>query len=135
MPLETYPIVGGGAVHRFDTGTFNWYVIEQGGRLTLVDAGFPGHYSIFRRGIAALGRSMADLEAIVLTHAHADHMGFMERLRRETGVPIFVHEADGGKRGAASSFPGSASSAMRGIHTWRGSSPTRRSTACSSSRE
>jgi glyoxylase-like metal-dependent hydrolase (beta-lactamase superfamily II) len=92
--MDTYPIAGGGAVYRFDTGTFNWYVIEQGGRLTLIDAGFPGHYSIFRKGIAALGRTLGDLEAIVLTHAHADHMGFMEHLRRETGVPVFVHADD-----------------------------------------
>jgi glyoxylase-like metal-dependent hydrolase (beta-lactamase superfamily II) len=31
---------------------------------------------------------------VVLTHADADHLGFAERLRREHGVPIFVHEAD-----------------------------------------
>lgn len=92
--MDIYPIAGGGAVHRFDTGTFNWYVIEQGGRLTLVDAGFPGHYSIFRTGIAAIGRSLADLDAIILTHAHADHMGFIEHLRRESGVPVFVHGDD-----------------------------------------
>lgn len=92
--MDTYPIAGGGAVYRFDTGTFNWYVIEQGGRLALIDAGFPGHYSIFRRGIASLGRTPADLEAIVLTHAHADHMGFMEQLRLETGVTVFVHTDD-----------------------------------------
>jgi glyoxylase-like metal-dependent hydrolase (beta-lactamase superfamily II) len=92
--METYPIQGGGAVYRFDTGTFNWYVIEQGGRLTLVDAGFPGHYRIFDRGIRQLGRTLKDVEAIVLTHAHADHMGFAERLRAETGAPVFIHEGD-----------------------------------------
>lgn len=92
--MDVYPIDGGGAVYRFDTGTFNWYVIEEAGRVTLVDAGFPGHYSIFRMGMSALGRTMKDVEAIVLTHAHADHMGFAERLRRETGVPVYVHDGD-----------------------------------------
>lgn len=92
--MKRFPIPGGGAVHRFGAGTFNWYVIEQAGRFTLVDAGFPGHYKLFANGLAALGGSLSDLEAIVLTHAHADHMGFAERLRRETGVPVFVHEAD-----------------------------------------
>lgn len=85
---------GAARVLRFNTDPFNWYVIEEGGRLTLVDAGFPGHYSAFRRGLAEIGRSLADVEAIVLTHAHADHMGFIERLRRETGAPVFVHPAD-----------------------------------------
>ena len=95
--MESYAIAGGGAVHRFDTGTFNWYVMEQAGRLTLVDAGFPGHYRIFKSGIARLGRSLSDVEAIILTHAHADHMGFAERLRRDTGAPVFIHAADARK--------------------------------------
>lgn len=95
--METYPIDSGGAVHRFETGTFNWYVIEENGRLTLVDAGFPGHYRIFKSGVAKLGRSLGDVEAIILTHAHADHMGFAEQLRRDTGAPVFVHAADARK--------------------------------------
>jgi glyoxylase-like metal-dependent hydrolase (beta-lactamase superfamily II) len=95
--METYSIRAGLAVHRFDTGTFNWYVIEEAGRLTLVDAGFPGHYSIFKRGIALLGRSLIDVEAIILTHAHADHMGFAERLRSDCGAPVFVHADDARK--------------------------------------
>jgi glyoxylase-like metal-dependent hydrolase (beta-lactamase superfamily II) len=41
----------------------------------------------------------------VLTHGDSDHIGFAERLRREHGVPVFVHEADaerakGGKKPA-----------------------------------
>jgi glyoxylase-like metal-dependent hydrolase (beta-lactamase superfamily II) len=32
--------------------------------------------------------------AVVLTHAHFDHMGFAERARRELGVPLYVHEND-----------------------------------------
>jgi len=81
-------------IHKFDTGPFNWYVIEESGRLTLVDAGFPGHYSVFRKGIEAIGRQIKDLEAIILTHSHADHTGFAERLRMETRAPIFVHRDD-----------------------------------------
>jgi glyoxylase-like metal-dependent hydrolase (beta-lactamase superfamily II) len=92
--VETHRLDGGGAVHRFDTGAFNWYVIEEAGRLTLVDAGFPGHYSTFRAGLAAIGRTERDVEAIILTHAHADHMGFIERVRRNTNAPVFVHSAD-----------------------------------------
>lgn len=81
-------------IHHFDTGSFNWYVIAEGGRLTLVDAGFPGHYETFLAGIRSLGNDLRDLDAILLTHAHADHTGFAERLRQETRVPVFVHEDD-----------------------------------------
>jgi glyoxylase-like metal-dependent hydrolase (beta-lactamase superfamily II) len=30
----------------------------------------------------------------VLTHGDTDHLGFAERLRRDHGVPVYVHEAD-----------------------------------------
>jgi glyoxylase-like metal-dependent hydrolase (beta-lactamase superfamily II) len=81
-------------IHHFDTGPFNWYIIQEGGRLTLVDAGFPAHYSVFRKGIESMGRGLKDVEAIILTHSHADHTGFAEHLRKETRVPIFVHRED-----------------------------------------
>ena len=53
--MDQHEIAGGGYVYHFDTGPFNWYVIRQDGRLTVVDAGFPGHYATFLRGIRALG--------------------------------------------------------------------------------
>lgn len=92
-------------VHRFETGPFNWYVIQEDSRLTLVDAGFPGHYPVFREGIAALGRTLKDVEAIVITHAHADHTGFAERVRRETNAPLFIHKADLAKAGRILQLP------------------------------
>ncbi len=36
----------------------------------------------------------ADMEAVLLTHAHADHTGFAERARAEAGARIWVHQAD-----------------------------------------
>ena len=35
-----------------------------------------------------------DVRAIVLTHGDTDHIGFAERLRRERGIPVFVHGLD-----------------------------------------
>jgi glyoxylase-like metal-dependent hydrolase (beta-lactamase superfamily II) len=81
-------------IHHFDCGPFNWYLIEQEGRLTLIDAGFPGHFKVFLNGLESIQRSIKDVEAIILTHAHADHIGFAEQVRRETGVPVFIHSGD-----------------------------------------
>jgi glyoxylase-like metal-dependent hydrolase (beta-lactamase superfamily II) len=41
-----------------------------------------------------LGRALTDIRAVVLTHAHFDHVGFAERARRELEVPVYVHEND-----------------------------------------
>ena len=81
-------------IHHFDSGPFNWYLIEENGRFTLVDAGFPGHYKVYKKGLQSLGKTDKDIEAIVLTHSHADHIGFAEKVRIETGVPVFVHKED-----------------------------------------
>lgn len=81
-------------VHHFETFPFNWYVIEEAGRLTVVDAGFPAHYAALVDGLGSIGRGLRDIEAVVLTHVHADHTGFAERLRRERRIPVFVHEDD-----------------------------------------
>lgn len=92
-------------VHHFNTDPFNWYVLEEGGRLTVVDAGFPGHYAVLRRGLASLGRTLNDIEAVILTHAHADHMGFARRLQRETKAPVFMHQADIAAAGQSLQLP------------------------------
>ena len=69
-------------IFKFDSGPFNWYIIRQDGRLTLVDAGFPSHYKIFAEGLLSIGHTIKDVEAVILTHAHADHIGFAERIRK-----------------------------------------------------
>ena len=41
-----------------------------------------------------MGRSIEDVDALVLTHGHSDHIGFAERVRADHGVPVSVHELD-----------------------------------------
>jgi glyoxylase-like metal-dependent hydrolase (beta-lactamase superfamily II) len=72
----------------------NCYLFEDGGEVTIVDAGIAGHWSALERELAAMGRTPEDVRAIVLTHGHSDHIGFAERARRERRWPVSVHEAD-----------------------------------------
>lgn len=81
-------------IFRFETGPFNWYVVRDGNRLTLVDAGFPGHYPVLVEGLRSLGRTVQDIDAVLLTHAHADHMGMAELVRKEANATVFVHKHD-----------------------------------------
>lgn len=92
--MSDRPIPVAPGIHTFETGPFRWYIIEEDDRVTVVDAGLPGHLSLLERGLRMLDRSLRDIEGIVLTHAHADHMGFAEVLRRRLGVPVFVHRED-----------------------------------------
>lgn len=56
-------------------------------RRTVVDTGLPGQWNDLQAELRAIGRSLADIRGIVLTHGDSDHVGFAERLRRETGCP------------------------------------------------
>lgn len=92
-------------IHHFQTDPFNWYVIEEAGRLTLVDAGFPGHYATFTAGLRSLGKTVKDIEAIVLTHSHADHTGFAQRVSVESGAPVWIHRDDVGRAAQVLELP------------------------------
>ena len=72
----------------------NFYLIEEGGKLTVVDAGTPADWGLLQRALAARGKTADDVEAVLLTHAHADHTGFAERARTQAGASIWVHQAD-----------------------------------------
>lgn len=67
-------------------------VLPEG--ITVIDAGLAGHYRELVDELHRIGRSLADIRGIVLTHGDSDHVGFAERLRRELGVPVYVHGAD-----------------------------------------
>jgi glyoxylase-like metal-dependent hydrolase (beta-lactamase superfamily II) len=81
-------------IHRVEDSYTNWYLVEDGGRLTIVDAGVPTSWSSLLDALRELGRRPGDVDAVVLTHAHFDHIGMAERARRELGVPVWVHEND-----------------------------------------
>ncbi len=54
----------------------------------------PASWNSLQEALGRLGRTASDVRALVLTHAHFDHIGFAERARRELGVPVYVHEND-----------------------------------------
>jgi len=81
-------------IHRVEDAYTNWYLVEGESGLTLVDAGVPTSWSSLQATLAELGREADEVGALVLTHAHFDHIGFAERARRELGVAVWVHEND-----------------------------------------
>ncbi len=86
--------IASGVARIGDNSSINSYLVEQGGEVTIVDAGLPGYFGQLDDELRAMGRAPEDVRALVLTHGHSDHIGFAERLRRERRVPVSVHEAD-----------------------------------------
>jgi glyoxylase-like metal-dependent hydrolase (beta-lactamase superfamily II) len=86
------------SLHRLGGSTLvNSYLVADETGVTLIDAGLPGYWNDLARELAAMGRSIDDVRGVVLTHGDTDHVGFAERLRRERGVPVYVHLADAGR--------------------------------------
>jgi glyoxylase-like metal-dependent hydrolase (beta-lactamase superfamily II) len=80
-------------VHRLGSPFVNWYAVEDGDRLTVVDAGLRRFATGLERDLHELGHRPEDVEAVVLTHSDADHTGVATVLR-EAGATIYVHGYD-----------------------------------------
>jgi glyoxylase-like metal-dependent hydrolase (beta-lactamase superfamily II) len=94
LARDTEPVHVADGVVRLGTDLVNWYLVEDGGKVTIVDAGAPKYRPQLERGLAFLGRSTGDVEALILTHGHADHIGFAEPVRAELSIPVYVHSDD-----------------------------------------
>jgi glyoxylase-like metal-dependent hydrolase (beta-lactamase superfamily II) len=81
-------------IWRLGSAYVNWYVIDAGGKLTVLDAALPGYYGQFLDLLAALGRPPSDVEAVLLTHGHSDHTGSADAVRTAAGCRVLIHEAD-----------------------------------------
>ncbi|GAB3595481.1 MBL fold metallo-hydrolase [Microbacterium tumbae] len=81
-------------LHRLGNDIVAAYLVDAPEGITLIDAGLPGHWRDLQEELALLGRPLSDIRGLILTHGDSDHIGFAERLRREAGVPVFIHAAD-----------------------------------------
>ena len=84
------------AVHRVPSRVSSAYVIE-GDRPVIVDTGVATNEEAVLRLLADRGIWASDVSLIVLTHAHADHVGCAPGLRERTGAPVAIHRLDAGR--------------------------------------
>jgi glyoxylase-like metal-dependent hydrolase (beta-lactamase superfamily II) len=73
----------------FAVGRVNVYLIEDE-PLTLVDAG-PNSGTSFdelQRGIAGLGHALEQIELVIVTHQHIDHLGLVSLVASHSGAEV-----------------------------------------------
>lgn len=94
------------ALHRIGNDIIAAYLVVTPEGITVIDAGVSGLWKDLERELAGMGRTLSDIRGVVLTHGDSDHIGFAERLRREQGVPVYVHEEDAARaRGEVKTSP------------------------------
>ena len=74
----------GGRVHAF--------LLDDGDRLTLIDTLYDTDGHRVLEEITGMGRAVADVESIILTHGHRSHLGGARALKEQSGATVYAHE-------------------------------------------
>lgn len=80
-------------IHQVSAGS-NAFIIDGDDGVVLVDTGLPGRHGPILAGLESIGRSPEDIRAIVVTHAHVDHLGGAAALVSSSGAPLHVSAED-----------------------------------------
>ncbi len=78
----------------FAVGRVNCYLIEDD-PLTLIDAG-PNSGTSFdelQRGLQALGHGLEDIDLVILSHQHIDHLGLVSLVASRAGAEVAAIDA------------------------------------------
>jgi glyoxylase-like metal-dependent hydrolase (beta-lactamase superfamily II) len=78
----------------FAVGRVNCYLIEDE-PLTLVDSGPNSGKALdeLESQLSDLGRSIEDIELVIITHQHIDHLGLVEIVARRSGAEVAAIDA------------------------------------------
>jgi glyoxylase-like metal-dependent hydrolase (beta-lactamase superfamily II) len=86
-------------VVRVDEGVYlvsgsntNWILVKEGDAVTLIDSGYPADYERLLASLSCIGVSPGAVHALLVTHAHNDHIGTAESLWAIHGIPALMHE-------------------------------------------
>ena len=70
------------------------YVVETREGLALIDSGLDSDAVLLKSQMAELGLDWRRVRVILLTHAHGDHTGGAEALRRATRAKVYAGQGD-----------------------------------------
>jgi glyoxylase-like metal-dependent hydrolase (beta-lactamase superfamily II) len=81
----------------FPVGPVNVYLLKGRDCLTLVDTGpkTAEAQEALEAGLREAGVRVEDLDQILLTHYHCDHVGLLEQLLEQSGAKVYAHPFTG----------------------------------------
>jgi hydroxyacylglutathione hydrolase len=69
-------------------------IIVFGEKITLIDTGVKGSEEKIFNYIEEQGRSVSEIESVILSHSHPDHIGSAAQIKELTWCKILAHEAE-----------------------------------------
>lgn len=81
-------------VQMLPLGMLNAFLIINGSNVILVDTGLPNSEGKVEKSLKKNGLGWSNVRAIVLTHAHIDHVGSAKQIQSLTAAPIIAHTGD-----------------------------------------
>lgn len=79
---------------KYRLGSVNAFLLQDGDRAVLVDAGIANRRADFLAELSRAGLGPGQLPLVVVTHADGDHTGNCAYLQREWGAKVAVHPAE-----------------------------------------
>ncbi len=79
--------------HRIPVGICNCFLL-RGDRTILIDGGATGGFAAFQRQLSELKVDPKEIDLILLTHGHWDHITCLADIQKLTGAKIAVHKQD-----------------------------------------
>lgn len=73
---------------------FVYTFLIYGENICLIDSGVAGSEKIILDYLKATGRSPEEISALILTHAHPDHIGAAAAIKRISGCTVLAHAAE-----------------------------------------
>ncbi len=83
------PLKKGEAIERF---VYSYIIF--GDYITLIDTGVKGSHEAIYEYIKSKGRNIMEIDKIILSHSHPDHMGSAHQIKKDTNCIVMGHEAE-----------------------------------------
>lgn len=90
--LHVYPII---VPTSSSLQSFNFYLVKNEGKLLLIDAGVDSGkcWKYLNQVLKKNGFDLGDIDKIILTHSHEDHIGLVNRIMDIHEIPVYAHKS------------------------------------------